>query len=76
MCQIKSKVASARELIELARLAAEVIALLGKSDEVALLVDDRLNVVLAARKQGIKVDGVHVGQSDIPVAVCREYQLT
>ncbi len=39
----------------------------------ALLVDDRLDVVLAARKQGIKVDGVHVGQSDIPVDVCREY---
>jgi thiamine-phosphate pyrophosphorylase len=71
--QIRSKVASARELIELTREAAEVIALLGKSDNVALLVDDRLDVVLAARKQGIKVDGVHVGQSDIPVDVCREY---
>ena len=38
-----------------------------------LLVDDRLDVILAARKQGIKVDGIHVGQSDIPVEVCREY---
>lgn len=24
-------------------------------------------------QQGIKVDGIHVGQSDIPVNVCREY---
>ncbi|MCC8167437.1 MAG: thiamine phosphate synthase, partial [Planctomycetes bacterium] len=40
---------------------------------VTLVVDDRLDVVLAARKAGIKVDGIHVGQSDIPVAVCREY---
>jgi thiamine-phosphate diphosphorylase len=71
--QIRSKVASARELIELTRAAADVIAQTGKSDEVALLVDDRLDVVLAARKQGIKVDGIHVGQSDIPVDVCREY---
>jgi len=71
--QIRSKVASARELIELTRKAAEVINEAGKSEEVTLLVDDRLDVVLAARKQGIKVDGIHVGQSDIPVDVCREY---
>lgn len=71
--QIRSKVASARELIELTRQASDAIAQAGKSDEVALLVDDRLDVILAARKQGIKVDGIHVGQSDIPVEVCREY---
>ena len=71
--QIRSKVASARELIDLTRQAAQVIAETGKADEVALLVDDRLDVVLAARKAGIKVDGIHVGQGDIPVDVCREY---
>lgn len=71
--QIRSKVASARELIQLTRQAAEVIEEAGKSQQVALLVNDRLDVVLAARKQGIKVDGIHVGQSDIPVDVCREY---
>lgn len=71
--QIRSKTASARELIELVRQTSQAIAEAGKSDEVALLVDDRLDVVLAARKQGIKVDGIHVGQSDIPVEVCREY---
>lgn len=71
--QIRSKIASARELIELTRQASHIIAEAGKSNEVALLVDDRLDVILAARKQGIKVDGIHVGQSDIPVEVCREY---
>lgn len=71
--QIRSKVATASELIQLTSQAADVIAQTGKSDEVTLLVDDRLDVVLAARKQGIKVDGIHVGQSDIPVNVCREY---
>jgi thiamine-phosphate diphosphorylase len=71
--QIRSKVASARELIELTRQASNIIAEAGKSDEVALLVDDRLDVILAARNQGIKVDGIHIGQTDIPVEVCREY---
>lgn len=37
-----------------------------------MLIDDRLDCVLAAREQGIAVDGVHVGQSDIPVEVCRK----
>ncbi len=71
--QIRSKTASARDLIELARQAADIIAGAGRSDDVALLVNDRLDVVLAARAQGIKVDGIHVGQSDIPVEICRKY---
>lgn len=71
--QIRSKVASAKELIQLTKEAAELIASLGKSNEVMLVVNDRLDVILAARKQGIKVDGIHVGQTDIPIDVCREY---
>ena len=46
---------------------------MNKSNDVVLVVDDRLDVVLAAREQGIKVDGIHVGQTDIPVSVCRKY---
>ncbi|MBD3879537.1 MAG: thiamine phosphate synthase [Quinella sp. 1Q5] len=71
--QIRSKVATAREMIDTLDKSAAAIRKLGKSDSVALLVDDRLDVVLAARDAGIKVDGVHVGQSDIPVDVCRKY---
>ncbi|MBM7000334.1 thiamine phosphate synthase [bacterium] len=71
--QVRSKVASARELIACCDAAAREIARAGRSDDVALLVDDRLDVVLAAREAGIKVDGVHVGQKDIPVEVCRRY---
>ena len=69
MWQIRSKTASARQLIQLTGQAAGVIAQAGKTGRVTLLVDDRLDVVLAARQQGIKVDGIHVGQTDIPVAV-------
>ena len=71
--QIRSKEESALELIEDCKNAAAVIKNLGKSESVCLLVDDRLDVVLAAREMGIKVDGIHVGQTDIPVSVCRKY---
>ena len=71
--QIRSKISSAREMISDLKKSAAVIRELGKSDSVALLVDDRLDVVLAAREAGIKVDGIHVGQSDIPVEVCRKF---
>ena len=70
--QIRSKECSARDLIEYTAQAAQVISEEGKSDSVALLVDDRLDVVLAAREAGVKVDGIHVGQTDIPVEVCRK----
>lgn len=71
--QIRSKEASAREMIALLEDAAEEIAAVGASERVALLADDRLDVVLAARKMGIKADGVHVGQSDVPPEICRAY---
>ena len=71
--QIRAKHAEAREIIELTRAAADVIAAQGKSDSVALVINDRLDAVLAAREQGIVVDGVHVGQRDIPPDVCRKY---
>ena len=71
--QIRAKGADAREVIELTRAASDVIAAQGKSDAVPLVMNDRLDCALAAREQGIKVDGVHVGQTDIPVDVCRKY---
>ncbi len=73
MIQVRSKEESARELIEDCREVAAVLEKLGKSDQVVVVVDDRLDVVLAAREEGIKVDGIHVGQSDIPVSVCRKF---
>ena len=71
--QIRAKGADASEVIELTRAAADVIAAQGKSNAVSLVMNDRLDCVLAAQEQGIKVDGVHVGQTDIPVDVCRKY---
>lgn len=71
--QVRSKAVSARELICCLREAAEAIEASGRSGRVPLLVDDRLDVALAARDAGIRVDGIHVGQEDIPPEVCRRY---
>jgi len=71
--QIRSKTASARELIQLLHQTADIIAESERANSVTLLLNDRLDVVLAAREQGIKVDGLHIGQSDIPVGICRKY---
>ncbi len=69
--QVRSKVCSARELIECTGQVARTIEQAGASNRVALLIDDRLDAAFAARLQGVKVDGVHVGQTDIPVQACR-----
>ncbi len=70
--QVRSKVCSARELMACAETAAQAIERAGASERVALLVDDRLDVAYAAREAGVRVDGVHVGQSDVPVEACRK----
>ena len=71
--QIRAKNSSARETISILKNCAAVIDGLKKSSSVALVVNDRLDIALAAIERGIKIDGIHVGQSDIPVDVCRKY---
>lgn len=71
--QVRSKVFGARDLMACAAEAARAIEAAGAQDRVPLLIDDRLDVALACRDAGIKVDGVHVGQSDVPVETCRKY---
>jgi len=56
MVQLREKQAATREFVELARAVKAMLAPLG----VPLLVNDRLDVVLAAG-----ADGLHVGQSDM-----------
>lgn len=71
--QVRAKDCSARQVMECVCEAEQAIADAGKQDRVALLVNDRLDVALACRDAGVKVDGIHVGQTDIPVEVCRRY---
>jgi thiamine-phosphate pyrophosphorylase len=67
MVQVREKDAPVRELVALLTAVAERVG-----REVPVLVDDRADVYLAARAAGAPVAGVHVGQSDLPVALARE----
>lgn len=60
--QVRAKHAPARETLELLDALAERVP-----TAVGLLVNDRVDVLLAARARGVRVAGVHVGQSDLPV---------
>lgn len=63
MVQIREKDKSTREYMELGKKVHEVTRRYG----VPLIVDDRLDVALA-----IGAEGVHLGQSDMPVEVARK----
>ena len=63
LLQLREKEKSTREYIEL----AEKVHKLAKRYHVPLIIDDRVDVALA-----IDAEGVHVGASDMPVAVARK----
>jgi thiamine-phosphate pyrophosphorylase len=64
--QVREKDATARMFLDtVLRVAAAV------PDHVAVLVNDRVDVFLAARDAGARVTGVHVGQSDLPPSAVR-----
>jgi thiamine-phosphate pyrophosphorylase len=60
--QLREKEGTTREMVELGR----ALRILTRSADVALIVNDRLDVALA-----IDADGVHVGQDDLPAEVAR-----
>ncbi len=64
--QVREKHASSRAFLELVTRLEQVVP-----PSVALLVNDRVDVFLAARARGSRVAGVHLGQSDLPVDVVR-----
>ncbi|MBA8816367.1 thiamine-phosphate pyrophosphorylase [Microbacterium halimionae] len=65
--QVREKDASARQFLDTVLRIAETLP-----PHASLLVNDRIDVYLAARAAGARVAGVHVGQSDLPVAAVRE----
>nr|WP_315410886.1 thiamine phosphate synthase [uncultured Selenomonas sp.] len=71
--QLRAKEESARGQIALLGEAAREIEAAGASSRVPLLVDDRLDVALAAREMGVAVAGVHVGQKDVSAHICRRF---
>jgi thiamine-phosphate diphosphorylase len=70
--QVRSKIAEAKDLMNLGRIAAEEIKSAGKENRIALVIDDRVDAACALRMEGVKIDGVHLGQSDIPPETARK----
>lgn len=64
--QFRDKTATGHDLFDRVTALSDVIA-----GRVMFLVDDRVDVVLAARAAGARVDGVHLGQTDLPVFAAR-----
>ncbi|WP_109212179.1 MULTISPECIES: thiamine phosphate synthase [Microbacterium] len=64
--QLRTKSVSARELLRQALALSDVI-----DRRCLLLVNDRVDVALAARDAGARVDGVHLGQGDLPPETAR-----
>ncbi|PRI12406.1 thiamine-phosphate diphosphorylase [Leucobacter massiliensis] len=65
--QLRDKRAGAGELLRQAEQIAGAI-----DGRAAFVINDRLDVVLAARERGIPVDGVHLGQGDVDVVRARD----
>ena len=63
LLQLREKDKSTREYIAL----AEKVHSLTRKYDVPLIIDDRVDVAL-----GVNAEGVHVGQSDMPVALARK----
>jgi thiamine-phosphate pyrophosphorylase len=64
--QVRDKGSSAAELYELVRGVADAVGA-----DATVLVNDRVDVYLAARAGGAAVQGVHLGQGDLPVEQAR-----
>ena len=59
--QIREKNCANEEFIALVLTAARVLHKLN----IPLIVNDRVDLALAARAQGVRAQGVHVGQADV-----------
>lgn len=64
--QVREKDAPAGDFLHTVLRIAEVLPA-----SAALIVNDRVDVFLAARDRGARVAGVHVGQSDLPAEATR-----
>lgn len=66
LVQLRDKTAPTRILLDRALVLSAAIA--GRA---RFVINDRVDVVLAARDAGARIDGVHLGQSDLPPVSAR-----
>lgn len=64
--QVREKDADARDVFDLLVAVADAVG-----DRAMVLVNDRVDVFLAAAESGSHVDGVHIGQRDLPPGLVR-----
>ncbi|MBN9631895.1 MAG: thiamine phosphate synthase, partial [Actinobacteria bacterium] len=64
--QLREKDATARRFLDTVLQSSAALP-----RDVAIIVNDRVDVFLAARAAGARVSGVHVGQSDLPADAVR-----
>lgn len=64
--QVREKAGHTRDTLALVGELSHMLP-----QRVALIVNDRVDVFLAARAAGHRVEGVHVGQQDLPAAAVR-----
>ena len=69
--QVRAKDASAAAFLKEVNAVAEAIAGVPGADGCVLIVNDRVDVALAAHALGVRVGGVHIGQSDLPASAAR-----
>lgn len=69
MIQVRAKEAPAAEFLHLTLAVADAVA--AANPQTRVVVNDRIDVALAARQRGAAVHGVHVGQDDVPVTDAR-----
>jgi len=67
--QVRAKDAPAAEFLHLTLAVADAVA--AANPQTRVVVNDRVDVALAARQRGAAVHGVHVGQDDVPVTDAR-----
>jgi hydroxymethylpyrimidine kinase/phosphomethylpyrimidine kinase/thiamine-phosphate diphosphorylase len=67
MVQLRDKTASDAEIIEQLAVLSEIT-----EGRATLVVNDRLDAAIEARRRGVRVDGVHLGQADASVIRARE----
>lgn len=69
MIQVRAKDIPAAKFLHLTLAIADAVA--AANPQTRVVVNDRVDVALAARQRGAAVHGVHVGQDDVPVTDAR-----
>ncbi|GAA4115016.1 thiamine phosphate synthase [Enteractinococcus coprophilus] len=69
MVQVRAKKTSAAQLLQLTVAVAEAVA--EANPQTRVVVNDRVDIAMAARQRGAAVHGVHLGQEDLPVTDAR-----